>query len=161
MIQRLLAHLVAVMVSLNAYGGEIYKWKDKEGKVHFSDSVPDPYKQQAIAVDLRHATVTAADSDAAKVRLEREKAKAAEYQSAKDKNNKTANVSNSMPNKNLTSEKRDTCEEQWKKYDESYACFNPYRIRNGIIKPEAYQHCTVMAHPNCTMPSNPATSRNY
>jgi hypothetical protein len=161
MIQKLLAHLIAVTVSLNVYGGEIYKWTDKEGKVHFSDSVPDPYKHKAIAVDLRQATVTTADSEAAKDRLEREKAKAAEYQSARDQNNKTANVSTSMPNKNLTSDKKDTCEEQWKKYDESYACFNPYRIRQGIVKPEAFQHCTVMEQPKCSMPSNTAISPNY
>ena len=42
------------------------------------------------------------------------------------------------------------------RYAQSQACFSPYRLANGGIKPEAYKHCREMPDPALTC--GPATA---
>lgn len=42
---------------------------------------------------------------------------------------------------------KDKCQEEWRKYQESQACFAPYRLANGGIKAEAFQHCVELKQP--------------
>lgn len=42
-----------------------------------------------------------------------------------------------------------TCEEQKRRYAESQACFAPYRLANGGIRPEAYEKCKEAPQPQC------------
>lgn len=39
------------------------------------------------------------------------------------------------------------CREQWQKYRESEACFARYKIVNGGVKAEAFEHCAVVQQP--------------
>ncbi len=39
------------------------------------------------------------------------------------------------------------CQEEWRKYRESQACFAPYRLADGGIKAEAFKHCTELKQP--------------
>jgi len=42
---------------------------------------------------------------------------------------------------------RRACEEQKKRFMESQACFQKFRLANGGVRPEAYQHCTEVKQP--------------
>jgi hypothetical protein len=161
MIIKILIYLVSFVAAASAYSDEVYKWKDGEGRTHFSDSVPQSHKHRATPVELKHATVTPAEREAANVRVEKEKAKSAEYQSERTKASAVGKGLNRMPNKEIVQGKMDTCEEQWKKYDESHACFNPHRLANGAVRAEAFKHCATMDQPKCNMPPNNATRPNY
>lgn len=44
-------------------------------------------------------------------------------------------------------EKRKRCEEKWREYRESQACFAPYRLVNGGVKAEAFKHCKDVKQP--------------
>ncbi len=46
-----LAVVIALLCSAATFGGEIVKWVDEEGKVHYGDRVPQKYKEQAEVVD--------------------------------------------------------------------------------------------------------------
>jgi hypothetical protein len=45
-------------------------------------------------------------------------------------------------------DKKIKCEQEWKKYRKSQACFAPYRLVNGGIKAEAFKHCREMKQPD-------------
>lgn len=40
------------------------------------------------------------------------------------------------------------CAEMWRLYDESEACFGPYRMGLGRIRPEAFDRCTERKDPS-------------
>jgi hypothetical protein len=42
---------------------------------------------------------------------------------------------------------RRACEEQKKRFMESQACFAKFRLANGGLRPEAFQHCTEVKQP--------------
>jgi hypothetical protein len=42
---------------------------------------------------------------------------------------------------------RRACEEQKKRFMESQACFQKFRLVNGAVRPEAHQHCTEVKQP--------------
>jgi hypothetical protein len=42
------------------------------------------------------------------------------------------------------------CAAMRKRFAESQACFAPYRLANGAIRPEAYKHCHQMPDPSAT-----------
>lgn len=46
-----------------------------------------------------------------------------------------------------TADKNITCEEQWRRYRESLACFAPYRLVNGAIRAEAFKKCAEVKQP--------------
>ncbi len=39
------------------------------------------------------------------------------------------------------------CPALWRRYLDSQACFEPYRLANGGLKPEAFRHCKVVVSP--------------
>ena len=42
-----------------------------------------------------------------------------------------------------------SCEEQWKLYRESEACFARYRTNKKALRPEAHARCREMLQPQC------------
>lgn len=51
MIPRIVLSLVVALICLPSYG-EIFKWVDENGKVHYGDSLPANAKQEAIKADI-------------------------------------------------------------------------------------------------------------
>lgn len=133
------------LASLPAFGGEIYKWIDNEGKVHYGDRVPDQYKKRATVPDLPEiATVDLSsppvpqlgdvygDSglSAGRSRLQDDDVLWSSGVSETDASDAA-------------------CEAKMQRYRESQACFAPYRLANGAIKAEAFEHCTAIPQPPC------------
>lgn len=46
----------------------------------------------------------------------------------------------------IESQKR-KCQEEWRKYRDSQACFARYRLVDGGLKVEAYKHCAEIKQP--------------
>src|SRR5438045_1627688 len=140
MLIRTAALFVFLLVFALAQGDEIYRWTDESGRVHYGDSAPDPHRAKAINVN--NATMTDAQRQEAAARLARDRALL-----EKKATPVAPLVSGIESSRAADTNDAPTCEEEWKKYDDSYACFNPYRLANGAVRVEAYAVCTEVKQP--------------
>jgi hypothetical protein len=124
---------------------EVYKWTDERGRIHYSDSVPEGKQKQAKGIYVNASNVTEADKKAAEVRLEKYKsdlARVSPSAASAPVPASAATFSSTRPKP-----KRTPCEAAWDAYNESYACFDPYRMAEGRVRPEAFQHCKQVNQP--------------
>lgn len=148
---RIACLLAFAAVSAAAFGADIFKWKDDQGRTQYGQSVPDKYKKSAIKVDQEIATPTDAQRQQASARAANDKEKA-EAMAAR-KNTEPAG-SRPAPAPSPASvaavdDKASRCETQKQKYRESETCFAPYRTPTGAIQPEGFEHCVAMKEPAC------------
>ena len=151
------------MICAAAHGGDVYRWVDDSGRVQYGDSVPGTQKRKAKAVDTANATLTDTQRREAEARLPQEKALTETYL-RKRENAKAANeakpiaalapkpgaplpIAAPSPPTSWLSDKKRACEAEWRRFEESHACFAPFRLANGGIKAEAFQHCTEVKMP--------------
>lgn len=142
---------MAAALALHAnIAAQVFKWTDKDGAVHYGDVVPESYKKSARPVSVSNDVPTEAqvqDAEKARARL-RAAAKGAVAPSAPSPRAATppASLSASSP----IDAQRLSCAEQWKRFEASHACFEPYRMGNGVLRPEAFDHCQEVRPPeNC------------
>ena len=142
---RAAAALAAVLALLGpAAGAEVWKWQDAQGVTHYGPEPPDDPHVKAEHVDLADSSVTDADRRAAEKRVADDQAVIrratggpALARSARPVAARPASAASAVP----------SCEEAWRRYNESYACFDPYRFGAGKIRPEAFQHCKEVPQP--------------
>jgi cobalamin-dependent methionine synthase I len=148
-------------VSLAARGTDIFRWVDENGKIHFGDSVPDRYRREAKKLDSKGAEVTSAQRQQAEERLAKEKARAESLRKAREANSDVAQPSAApTPAAPPVANNANACEEQLKKYLDSQTCFAPYMLKDGGVKPEAFQNCTEVKEPRgCWQSPHPAMLR--
>lgn len=143
---RVITLLTVLSFSAVVYGGEIYKWKDKDGHTHFSDpaSTSKAQIQNSEKVKLIGSTVTddqrnQAEAIAAKMKIHEDRSPI---------NSPVAPVDILQTNQDTppAADPKSQCREEWRKYKASQDCFAPYVTVNGV-KSEAYQHCTELRQP--------------
>lgn len=122
--------------------GGIYKWRDASGKLQYSDKPPTP---NASTMKLKQDTPSAADTQAARARLEALKAESASKAAARNAGAGTPTGAPASAGQPKPGES--ACEAKWREYNESYACFDPYRMVGGRIRPEAFKACKVVKEP--------------
>lgn len=124
-----------------AHAGEIYKWTDENGKVHFSDVKPASPKDQAQPVEMKVHRPSEPERREAQARADREKSllKGPEKEPAPA-------AAGSLATKPVAPDDS-SCEAQWRKYNESSACFESFRQANGSVRAEAYQKCAEVKTP--------------
>ena len=127
--------------------GQSYKWVDENGKVHFGDTVPLRYQQQAEALASQPAPTAQQKAEAIDA-ASRTKALAEEYEYTKQelqarKKQRAGDAEQKQQEKNNKS-----CEAKLKRFHESSACFNRYRNANGSLKAEAYELCKEVPRPD-------------
>ncbi len=121
----------------------VYKWKDASGKVQYSDKPPAP---NARSMKLNNDAPSAAETQAARERLEAMKTESPSRTTTRSApaNGATADA-NDKPS---AAADESACEASWREYNESYACFDPYRLVGGGIRPEAFEKCKVVKQPS-------------
>lgn len=148
MLSRLLVSCLIIMPCVLYAGNPIYRWVDEAGKVHYGDTVPDRYKDSATRKpelkDHPVIDVTPTPSE----RQARQKALDALDVEPKVEAPKPAAPANANPPAVSENTADMTCEEQWTRYNASQACFAPYRMANGAIRPEAFDNCVVVPQPS-------------
>lgn len=149
--------LIAVafaLLSPVAGSTSICRWVDENGRTQMSDAVPDKYKKSATC------------SDSQKYELSPEQRREAERRAAEAQSRTRHDMAEpsvqvaSSPSGTagaapLPSAKRPTevvtdttdCQTRWRIYDESVACFGPYRTMRGATKPEGFDQCNVIPSP--------------
>lgn len=133
--------IAACLICALASAGEIYRWTDEKGQVHYGDAVPGAYQGVAKPVELNNVEVSDEERQAAAIRLQEEK-------NLLQRNAESVQPA-AAPQPSPSPSEPGSCEEQWRKYDESWACFNPYRTAYGAVKAEAFKHCTAIPAPSC------------
>jgi hypothetical protein len=134
-------------IALLPYGSanaQVSKWTDETGVTHYGDVVPEKYKRTAKPVAIRDDAPSQTQVKEAEARLGKLKATALASPSAQSA---PSPASVSAPK---SSEARGSlsCDELWKQYEASYACFDPYRMGNGVLRPEAFEKCQEIKPPD-------------
>jgi len=144
MLAKLLYALVAAWFSIAAARAEIYKWTDDNGRVHYGNSIPESQKNKITKTFKSEPSSSGAQepvSPAQKLTPKNRSTVESASQSA----------AQSPPAPAQPSTKKSKCEEAWRKYEESQACFAPYVLYKGRgVKAEAFEHCTVVPQPTET-----------
>ena len=136
-------------VSTVTFSGQIFKWTDKNGKVHYGDEIPEQYKNKDESIKSDGISVvnhdkslnTAAGKAATENHKPEDKGKTAEKQHRIVLNHTQTKVKSNM-----------TCSAQWAAYNSSVACFNgcsTYTAFHG--KNIAQCNCDTVTRPSCEM----------
>jgi Domain of unknown function (DUF4124) len=152
--------LLVILLSLYApiSVAQMYRWVDSNGKVHYGDVVPDPYKASARLVD-GGSEPTPEQAREAAARAERDRLEAAERERARRATSKPP--APRQPVQAATSA-QPSCEAEWKKFAEVGECYAPFLFQGGI-RPGAFEKCGPAAtQPTCgPQPAQPTPERTY
>lgn len=127
------------VTSTPAAADAAYRWKDAEGRVHFSDRPPPGVNAQQIELQktpsVQAQPVTPPSAAPA------------------DKSSEGTLIGEKAPTK---SRSEMSCEERWAEYFKSQECFAPYQRVNAGPREEAYEKCTQVPSPeaDCGAPKN-------
>lgn len=124
----------------------IYRWVDEKGAIHYGDTVPDKYKDNATRKpELKDHPVIDVTETVEQRRARQEALDVLDIESGQ--NAPPANTESGTPTPAAPATGDLSCEQQWEQYNASQACFAQYRNANGSIRAEAFQNCTVVAEP--------------
>lgn len=158
------AALVGVsVVAVSAQATPICRWVDDSGRTRLADVVPERYAASARCTDSRQFEISSdrsqqADERARQLRQRADTSKplkgdAAPSPSSAAASGPAAPVAGKRPARSVD---RSTDCATWRRlYDESSACFAPYRTVGGT-KAEAFRQCRVIPSPDpkCGSASN-------
>ncbi|MBK1713263.1 DUF4124 domain-containing protein [Rubrivivax gelatinosus] len=138
-----------VLPAVAADASTVYRWVDDTGTVHYSEVVPERYRDTARPLQPP-APPTAEQQRQAQQRLQQQKAKAAAVDTGGEPTAAPVPPAASRPvgkrPSQLPDEQTD-CDTWQRLYDESEACFGPYRTVGGGVKAEAFAVCNVVHEP--------------
>ncbi|TDM06851.1 MAG: hypothetical protein C4K60_14590 [Ideonella sp. MAG2] len=136
----LLSLLPLAMLSVQA--GELYRWTDAQGKVHFSDKPPKTGAGTAQRVEVNVPPVTEAQRQEAEARLAKLKAAARVAHGS-------GSVGMTPPDARAASDTGGTpCERAWREYNESLACFSAHRGGGGKVSAAGFEKCKNVVEPS-------------
>lgn len=143
---------VTLLMSSVAYASTVYRWVDEQGRVHYSDVVPERYRSKAKPVNASVAEPSAEQQREALERNQRERARAllpSVDRSTLDASTPAASAASAPLSKRPVRlpDDRTDCETWQRLYEESAECFGPYRTVGGGVKPEAFDVCNVVPEP--------------
>jgi hypothetical protein len=135
-----------------AVAATVYRWVDDQGRVHYSDVVPERYRSTARPVDAPAAEPTAEQRQDAleRARSERERAAAPSIDRAGPAASAPPSSAASAPPVRRPAQvpnDQTDCETWQRLYEESIECFGPFRTVRGGTKPEAFEVCNVVRAP--------------
>jgi hypothetical protein len=132
----------------------ICRWVDESGRTHLADSVPDRYRAQARCTDSRQYELSPDQVRSAQQRAAEEQSGASERSARRAASTASAPAPTAGAASRPAQKRPATvitegtdCATRWRLYDESAACFGPFRTTRGGIKPEAYAVCNEVPRP--------------
>lgn len=141
--------LVLAFMSVGAQATPVCRWVDASGQTHVADAVPSAYQSSASCTDSAQFELTPTQQRDAERRTADEQLRARNLGVLPP-----AGAASGVPRaprgaKRPTETITDTtdCPTWWRIYDESSACFGPFRNTQGGIKPEAFDHCNEVVSP--------------
>lgn len=138
-------------LSPGAWATDIYRWVDENGRTHLSDVVPERYRDRATRIDSRQYELTPEQQREARERAAREAERTPHPSPAAAEAPvppAPAAVREPVTKRPAQTVNANTdCATWWRLYRESQACFGPYRLVGGGIKPEAFDRCNEIPSP--------------
>ena len=137
---------------VHAADASVYRWVDDQGKVHYSEVVPQRYRGVAKRIDAPANEPSAEQRREAMARAQQEKARAADMASERKQLPASTPAAVDAPKPagkrpaQLPNDQTD-CETWQRLFEESIECFGPFRTVGGGVKPEAFEACNVVAEP--------------
>jgi len=139
----------SLMLSAETSFSQVYTWVDEGGNKHFGDRVPEKYRNNSNAIDLKKTNTTPireANKSISAV-LGKPKPK------PKPKHESTVRERKVLEKKDVSSKskvKQSECSAQFAKYNESMRCFSTCRNSNGGINRAKCPSCTNVVRPSCS-----------
>lgn len=132
----------------------VCRWVDDGGRTHLSEVVPDRYKALATCTDSNRYELSPSQRRAAQQRVEEDRARAVRAAatpplrpaSAAERRAAGGSEPGMKQPAEVVTDATD-CGTWWRLYDESIACFGPFRTTRGATKVEAFDVCNVIASP--------------
>ncbi len=156
---RRMAVLLMAVTATQAGAGDMYQWRDEKGRMHVSDQVPEAFRDRAVKMNSSRYELTPSQQAEAQARTARERKLAdeeaarlaqqeAESKRAAEQAIAAASAAASAAKaKKKGDDPKAACPELRRQYEESMACFGPYRM-GPRIRPEAFQHCVDRPDPS-------------
>ena len=143
-----------LLLSMDAGATSICRWVNERGQTQIADVVPEKYKKVAICTDSQKYELSPEQRQAAERRLAEDQARA-RTAAAKLLADRASSAPGPARAASRSGPKRPTevvtdttdCTTWWRIYDESAACFGPYRTTRGAIKVEGFEICNVVESP--------------
>jgi hypothetical protein len=149
--------LTLLLLSLPLAAKPICRWVDGSGRTQFSEVVPDRYKDVATCTDSQQFELSPSQRRAAEQLSAEARTKA-----VRDAAKVPARSASSAPStkgsvppriaKRPAETVTDTTDcATWRRlYEESSACFGPFRTNRGATKAEAFEVCNEIPNPDPT-----------
>ena len=142
------------MFSTVVRAASICRWVDANGRTQMSDVVPDRYKESATCSDSRESELSP-DQQREAARRATEQPSRLRHEIAQPPTPAASGASGTTGEHSLPMAKWPTevitettdCQTRWRIYDESVACFGPYRTTQGATKPEGFDKCNDVPSP--------------
>lgn len=129
----------------------VFRWVDDEGRTHYGEQVPDRYRATARPVGVDSAGPTPEQQREAAERARDLQQRADALRSARNAAaaSAPARAASAPPAKRPPQPPAaDTDCATWQRlYEESLACFAPFRTTHGSTRPEAFDVCTPVDEP--------------
>ncbi len=144
--------IASLMLVPAAHAGDVYKWTDGQGVVHYGDKPPDA-QVASKRLDVGVHALTEAEQKALAARL------------ASDRARLTASAPTSGARPAATDIEKPAqseCARQWRAYNDNARCWDPQHRYNAdrAAHPERYQYCTAPGHVfEVVAPTCPETTR--
>jgi Domain of unknown function (DUF4124) len=141
-----------LLLASAAIATAVYRWVDDQGKVHYSDVVPERFRSNAKPVDAPANEPTVEQQREALERARIEKARASTPPALSSlpgaSTPQASQASQPSRKRPIQIPNNETDCETWQRlYMESIECFGPYRTVRGATKPEAFDVCNVVPEP--------------
>ncbi len=143
-----------VLFASSACATPLCRWVDSSGRTHFAAVVPEKYSKHAVCTDSQHHELLAEQREAAEAKAADEKARARRA-AARPPAGAASSAAPPVKAVSQAAAKRPAeivtdatdCATAWRLYDESVACFGPYRTTRGATKAEGFDRCNVVMSP--------------
>ena len=150
------AVMTLALLTTGAKATSICRWVNEAGQTQITEVVPEKYRSAAICTDSQKYELS--DEQRRAVEQQRAEAKAqaqARQAAATLLNNRAPSASRPAQAASQSSVKRPTeivtdttdCATWWRIYEESVACFGPYRTLYGATKSEGFERCNIISSP--------------
>lgn len=143
--------LVVLGASCPVAAATVYRWVDDEGRTHYGEQVPERYRATArvIGVDSAEPTPQQQRDAAERARELQQRAEALRAAGTASAPAAASRPASAPPAKRPPqAPAADTDCATWQRlYEESLACFAPFRTVRGRTRPEAFEVCTPVDEP--------------
>ena len=143
-----LAIVACFVISVPAEATSVCRWIDENGQVQFADVVPDRYK--GIVTCTHSLTPDVNGKGRAVIEGAKNRDSKASAPQPAASNAAAPPVASPLPAAKRPAEtvtESTDCKTWWRLFDESGACFAPFRTTRGGVKAEAFDRCNAIPSP--------------